>query len=140
MKPIQPIHCCLIDDDPEEIEIFKMALEDVKIPVNFTAYTNCSAAVQDLIKKDLNPDCVFLDLHLGVYSGKDCLSEIKKTKSIAHIPVVILSGSKIDQEVTEVKNLGAHEFILKPISVENLAHELNTYFSTHYNVNHAPDL
>ena len=135
MKIIKPIHCCLIDDDPEEIEIFKMALEDVGIPVNFTSYTNCSVAVQDLIKKEVNPDCVFLDLHLGVFSGKECLTEIKKTESIAHIPVVILSGSKIEHEVTEVKKLGAHEFILKPISVENLTQELNTYFSAHYNPN-----
>jgi len=138
MKTLKPINCCLIDDDPEEIEIFKMALEDVDVPVNFTSYTNCSAAVQDLIKKEVNPDCVFLDLHLGLFSGKECLSEIKKTESIAHIPVVILSGSKIEHEVNEVKKLGAHEFILKPISVENLTQELNMYFSAHYNLN--PDL
>ena len=135
MKNLKPIHCYLIDDDPEEIDIFKMALEDLELTVNLTSFTDCHKAVEHLLSDTPSPDCIFLDLHLGAVNGKECLSKIKNTDIISHIPVVILSGSNIQDEIAAVKQLGAHEFILKASTIEHLGNELYSYFSTHYNLN-----
>jgi len=127
------IHCFLIDDDPEEIDIFLYALEDLGFTVKCTPFTDCHEALRQLIRLDERPDCIFLDLYMGATSGKDCLKTIADTEIISQIPVVILSGSRNEPEMKELKKMGAQEFIVKSINIDGLKNQLYTYFTTHFN-------
>src|SRR5690242_15785808 len=113
MKNAQTIHCFLIDDDPEEIDIFRLALQDLDFTVKCTAFTDLNEALRNLIRLDEVPDCIFLDLYMGANSGKECLKTIVDTEIISQIPVVILSGSSNEPETEELKKMGAQEFIVK---------------------------
>lgn len=133
MKTAQTIHCFLIDDDPEEIEIFHLALEELDFSVKCSSHTNCHDALRMLIREDEIPDCIFLDLYMGPTSGKECLNTIISTEIISQIPVVILSGSSNEPKTDELKKLGAQEFIVKSNTIEGLAKQLNHYFKSHFN-------
>jgi CheY-like chemotaxis protein len=135
MKNTQTIHCFLIDDDPEEIDIFRLALGELDIDVKCTSFTSCQEALRTLIRQEVAPDCIFLDLYMGATSGKECLNIIVNTEIIAQIPTVILSGSRNEPEIAELKSLGAQEFIVKSLTISGLAEQLNQYFSTHFNLN-----
>jgi CheY-like chemotaxis protein len=135
MKTTQTIHCFLIDDDPEEIDIFHLALKELDITVKCTAFTDCNEALRNLIRHDDIPDCIFLDLYMGATSGKQCLKTIVDTEIIAQIPVVILSGSRNEPEIAELKKMGAQEFIVKCQTIEGLKDQLNIYFRTYFNLN-----
>lgn len=135
MKDTHAVHCFLIDDDPEEIDIFHLALQDLDFTVKCTAFTDCNEALRTLIRLEEVPDCIFLDLYMGAMNGKDCLKTIVDTEIIAQIPVVILSGSHNEPEKEELKKMGAQEFIVKSITIDALKDQLRTYFNAHFNLN-----
>lgn len=133
MKNTAPIHCFLIDDDPEEIDIFRLALEELDIPVKCTSFTDCREAIRALIRQEPQPDCIFVDLYMGATSGKECLNMIVTTEIISQIPTVILSGS-VSGEAEELKRLGAQQFIAKAHTIPELKLQLTNYFTTHFNL------
>lgn len=134
MKNTKAIHCFLIDDDPEEIDIFQLALAELDIDVKCTSFTDCQEALRALIRGEASPDCIFLDLYMGPTSGKECLNLIVTTEIISQIPTVILSGSKNEPLAEELKASGAQEFIVKSLTISDLAKQLSTYFSTHFDL------
>lgn len=134
MKITQTIHCFLIDDDPDEIDIFQLALEELDIKVKCTAFTDCNQALRALIRHEVIPDCIFLDLYMGATSGKECLTTIINTEIIAHVPTVMLSGSTSERMADELKAMGAQEFIVKSATITDLAEQLKNYFSTHFDL------
>ena len=134
MKNAQTIHCFLIDDDPEEIDIFNIALQDLDIPVKCNAYTNCSDALLALIREKVMPDCIFLDLYMGATDGKECLNKIINTEIIAQVPVVILSGSGSELQKEELKKLGAQEFMVKSTTIDGLKKQLMDYFTARFSL------
>lgn len=135
MKNTQTIHCFLIDDDPEEIDIFRLALEELDIDVKCSAFTDCQEALRALIRQEDVPDCIFLDLYMGATTGKECLTMIINTEIIAQVPTVMLSGSSNERMAAELKVLGAQEFIVKSATISGLAEQLRNYFSTHFDLN-----
>jgi len=135
MKSLQTIHCFLIDDDPEEIDIFQLALGELDIVVTCSAFTNCQEALRTLIRQELVPDCIFLDLYMGPTSGKECLNLIINTEIIAQVPTVILSGSINERMAEELKALGAKEFMVKSLTIAGLAEQLKKYFTTQFDLN-----
>ncbi len=134
MKHTQTIHCFLIDDDPEEIDIFHLALEELDIKVKCSAFTDCREALKALIGQEDIPDCIFLDLYMGATTGKECLTTIINTEIISQVPTVMLSGSTNERMAAELKTLGAQEFIVKSATISGLAWQLKQYFSTHFNL------
>lgn len=133
MKNTAPIHCFLIDDDPEEIDIFRLALEELDIPVKCTSFTDCREAILALIREEPQPDCIFIDLYMGATNGKECLNMIVTTEIISQIPTVILSGSR-NEEAEELKRMGAQQFIAKAHTIPELKLQLSNYFTTHFNL------
>src|SRR6476660_4286255 len=80
-----------IDDDADDHEIFYNALRKINDAINYNAVTNARKALAGLVAKELTPDVIFLDLNLPEMSGQQFLMEIKKSESLRHIPVIILS-------------------------------------------------
>jgi len=132
MKKTPTIHCFLVDDDPEEIEIFRLALEELDIRVTCSSFTNCREALKALIRQEVVPDCIFLDLYMGPMSGKECLNLMINTEIIAQVPTVMLSGSRNEPEIQELKKLGVQEFIVKSLTISGLSQQLKNYFTTHF--------
>ena len=60
------------------------------------------------------PDLVLLDLDLAGLDGRDVLSAMKSDPILRRMPVVILTTSDDDADVTSSYDLGANAFITKP--------------------------
>ncbi len=113
-----------IDDDEDDQEIFVTALGQVNNKVEYTAHDNPAEALQQLEKKQINPDLIFLDLNMPVMNGQQFLVELKKRTSLKHIPVIILSTSSHIPTINLMKELGAMDFITKPDDFEELIYKL----------------
>ena len=64
------------------------------------------------------PDLILLDLNLPQMHGQDVLHFIKSTEKLKHIPVVILSSSRAEQNVVKSYNLHANGYVVKPVNLE----------------------
>lgn len=71
------------------------------------------------------PELVLLDLNMPRVNGLEVLVFIKSQEFIRDIPVVMLTSSQNDREREKALNLGAEEFLTKPMSIDLMAVLLN---------------
>lgn len=66
----------------------------------------------DMIR-EWNPDIILLDIILPIMNGYDVLRAKKADPKIANIPVIIVTNSGDQNELSELSNLGVREFLVK---------------------------
>jgi PAS domain S-box-containing protein len=66
------------------------------------------------------PDLVLLDVHLPDIEGGIVLQRLKADEATADIPVVIVSADATDRQIRRLKELGADEYLTKPLDVVRL--------------------
>lgn len=123
------LFCLLIDDDPDDRDIFLMAIRDLGIPYDFDYASNGTKGIQKL-KSYTNklPDYIFLDLNMHHMNGKECLVEIKKIPPVSEIPVIIYSSTLNEDIIYETLQLGAFDHIQKPNDLNALGNYLKRIF------------
>ena len=114
-------HILLADDDKDDQLLFKEALEDLSLSTHLTTVPNGEQLMQMLNdeKKQL-PDILFLDLNMPRKNGFTCLSEIKRTEKLKHLPVIIFTTSYEPEIVNLLYKKGAQYYIRKPNDFEQL--------------------
>jgi CheY-like chemotaxis protein len=127
---IPNLKCLLIDDDKDDQEIFKLALQDINEQIVCLTADNGIEGLQ-LLQNDetLTPGYIFLDLNMPRMSGKDCLAALRNIPRLANTPVVIYSTSSDPRDVRETKELGATDYVVKQYSLASLKEILRRYFS-----------
>ena len=63
----------------------------------------------------VNPKLILLDLKMPKVSGIQVLEKVKSDPNLRSIPVVILTSSKEDPDVSKCYDLGANSYIVKPV-------------------------
>ena len=113
--------CFLIDDDPDDKEIFAWAIKEANLDIKLDTAENGRAAL-DLISNDpgFAPDYIFLDLNMPLMGGKQFLQEINKMQTFKDIAVIIYSTTIKESDKAEMSLIGASEFVIKPSAVDDL--------------------
>jgi CheY-like chemotaxis protein len=115
------IDLLLVDDDEDDRELFCLAIRDLDPSIRVSIAVNGEEALSMLsIDKHYKPDFIFLDLNLPRVTGKECLAQLKKVNHLRHIPVIIYTTSKLEEDKAETKKLGAAHFITKPSKLTEL--------------------
>ncbi|MFC2107148.1 response regulator [Bacteroidota bacterium] len=117
------IEILLVEDNPGDIKLTKVALEEFKILNKLNVVTDGVEALDYLFKRNkyLNaetPDLILLDLNLPKKDGREVLDEIKSDDVLKSIPVVILSTSENEDDVNNAYNRHANCYITKPIDLD----------------------
>lgn len=76
----------------------------------------------------LNPDLVLMDLVMPVMSGLEATRQIKVVKP--QIQVVILSALEDESLAVEAMDVGACEYLMKPVSIDTLKKVLLRFAGT----------
>jgi len=66
------------------------------------------------------PDLLVLDLKMPRMDGFDVLKWVRDENGIGELPVVVLSGSSLDEDKIRATGLGADEFLVKPAGIDEL--------------------
>lgn len=106
----------LIDDDEDDQEIFRTAVQDIAHSINCTTFFDASQALVKLGEMAVAPDVIFLDMNMPIMNGQQFLTLIKKNIELKNIPVIVFTTSSDPNTIRETKELGAHDFITKPAS------------------------
>jgi two-component system response regulator len=113
----------LIEDNPGDVELTQIALEDSKIAVHLSVVEDGVEAMAFLHKetkyaKMPTPDIILLDLNLPKKDGREVLAEIKADNLLRRIPVVVLTTSQAEEDVLKAYNLSANCYITKPVDFD----------------------
>lgn len=120
------INVLLVEDNPGDVELTHLALEESRLKVNLSVVDDGVAALDFLRKAGIYanaplPDLLLLDLNLPKKSGHEVLAVIKQDKNLRRIPVVILTTSRAEEDILKSYNLYANCYITKPGSFEQLS-------------------
>jgi CheY-like chemotaxis protein len=117
-------HILVIDDDPEDIEIFSEAINSFNQNIIITSTTDALLALENLKKTENLPDIIFLDLQMPRLTGKDFLEKLTEDSTLRNIPVVLLSGQSDALIKDTYQKIGARNYICKPNSYKELVEAL----------------
>ena len=80
------------------------------------------------------PGLIILDLNMPRKDGREALQEIKAHPEWRKIPVVVLTTSTAEPDVTRVYELGGNSFISKPVSFDSLVSLMKSVVNYWFNV------
>ena len=114
----------LIEDNPDEIFLTERAFAICDISENLLVLQNGQEVLdffysQENLKDAFSkrtPALILLDLNLPMISGLDVLRQIRANADTSMIPVILLTSSTDEHEISESYRLGVHEYIRKPTS------------------------
>ena len=66
------------------------------------------------------PGLILLDLNMPRKDGREVLKEIKSDPNLRQIPVVVLTTSKSEEDISGSYDLGANAFVNKPVTFDSL--------------------
>ena len=124
----QSVIILMADDDADDRMMTKDAFDEslVKNPLHFVEdgeelldYLYRRGKYQHLNGTAL-PGLILLDLNMPRKDGRQVLEEIKKDSTLSHIPVVVLTTSKQEEDILRTYQLGCSGFIAKPVRFEGL--------------------
>ncbi|MGQ0751354.1 MAG: putative bifunctional diguanylate cyclase/phosphodiesterase [Betaproteobacteria bacterium] len=107
----------MVDDEPITLDILQGFLEEAGY-CNFVLTSEPREAVS-LIASE-RPDVVMLDLMMPGVSGFDIMQTMRAEADLAHIPVIMLTSSTDAQTKLRALELGATDFLAKPVDSSEL--------------------
>lgn len=114
----------IVDDEKDIVELLEFNLETEGYKT-ITAFDG-----EEAIKKAITstPDLILLDIMLPKKDGLEVLRELRTSAVTRNIPVIFLTakGSEIDEVIG--LELGADDYIIKPISIRKLLARIKKVF------------
>lgn len=108
----------IVDDDTDDVEILADAF--TQSGVESVHYVNSAMQafmyLQSVDEKDNLPKLIVTDLYLPGITGADFLKDLKGMDKYKHIHVIVLSGTKTQEQIEEMKQMGAEDYLIKPSS------------------------
>lgn len=116
----------IVDDEPINVKVCQKYLNELgyKRCIGLTDSTRTIAVILEE-----RPDVVILDVMMPIVSGVDVLRLIRKHDELTHLPVLILTASSDRTTKLTVLNLGATDFLTKPIDPSEMAPRVRNVLS-----------
>ena len=115
----QPI--LIVDDSEDDFYAAQRALTKANLHNPIARAASGEAAIEHLRSKTTNrPGLILLDLNMPGIDGRKTLEIIKQDTALKTIPVVILTTSDDERDVTNCYALGANTYIQKPVDFDGL--------------------
>ena len=106
----------LVDDNPTSRKFFLRAIENLSIDLK--TYGNTDDAIEYL--KDNKPSLLFLNIIMPDKNGLTFLEELRKLPLHSDTRVIMITSKDYSQDRTVASDLGALDFIVKPMSMRSI--------------------
>jgi two-component system, response regulator len=122
-----PVEILLVEDNPDDVTLIMRALTKSRIVNHIEIVEDGAEALDFLFHRgkyadragQVLPRVVFLDLKLPKIDGLMVLKEIRANESTRKLPVVIVTSSKEDPDISRAYDLGANSYVVKPVDFES---------------------
>jgi two-component system response regulator len=133
------IEILLVEDNMDDAELTIRALKKNHVLNNLLHVKDGEEALDFIFcngkykerNGSIKPRVILLDLNMPKVNGVEVLQQIKANQETKEIPVVVLTSSKEDPDVSVCYKLGANSYIVKPVGFENFTEaiaELGMYW------------
>ena len=106
----------LVDDNPTSHKFFSRSMDNLSIDLK--TYGNTDDAMGYL--KDNKPSLLFLNIIMPDKNGLTFLEELRKLPLHNDTPVIMITSKDYSQDRTIASELGALDFIVKPMSMRSI--------------------
>jgi CheY-like chemotaxis protein len=125
-RPAMTILCA--EDDPDDRLLMQDALQEAPLGSRLLFMEDGEELMSYLHRRgpwadpasSPRPSLILLDLNMPRKDGREALREIKESPSLRTIPVVILTTSAAEADVTGSYGIGANSYIIKPVTFDGL--------------------
>ncbi len=107
----------VVDDDLAIIEMFSELLER---DGRFEVRTACTGFEAGTVTEQFSPDVMLLDFKLPDINGTAVCRTIRANPSYGHMKIIAVSGVADPDEVQELRDAGADDFIRKPFVISEV--------------------
>src|SRR4051812_33487191 len=114
----QPLDILLIEDDIDDVDLLKEALNDNQIHYEMKVIMEGDKVYHYLARIEKLPEIIVMDLNLPKTSGKEILLELKSTNTFKKIPIIFLTTSSSKKDIEYCTSFGISKFITKPATIE----------------------
>jgi CheY-like chemotaxis protein len=119
----------LVEDNYEHLNLTKYILRDNNVPGDVYVVRDGQEAIDYLYRRNQfadtasspRPSVVLLDLNLPRVDGKEVLKIIKSDSILKDIPVIVVSSSDREEDVSYASQMGAAAYISKSGGFEQLS-------------------
>lgn len=129
MKPARAsINLLIAEDDLEDRMLLQDALTESRL-ANELRFVSDGEELLEYLRHEgryasapaaPRPGLILLDLNMPKMDGREALRELKLDPNLRHIPVVVLTTSKAEEDIFRTYDLGVSSFITKPVSFQGL--------------------
>ena len=122
----EPLLVMLVEDNVDHAELVIRTLEEHQIANKVRHFLDGQSALDYLFQRgeyaapaeNTRPHMILLDLRLPRVDGIDVLKAIKEDDHLKSIPVVVLTTSEAEKDVTKAYYNHANSYLVKPVGFE----------------------
>lgn len=119
----RPMEILLVEDSLVAAKLTMGALRNGQVQHRMTWLTDGGEALNFVHQKGIyakapRPDLILLDLGLPGRDGRDVLAEIKADPELKKIPVVVLTASTSEEDLTAAQKLHVDGYMNKPVNMD----------------------
>ena len=138
-KNESPLKILLVEDNPAHAELVIRSFKGHEINSEIYHVMNGELALDYLYRrgeyadpeKSPQPHVILLDIRMPKVNGLDVLRELKASQELRHIPVIILTTSDAEQDVSKAYQNYVNSYLVKPVEFDKfmqLMEELGFYW------------
>ena len=130
------VHILLVEDNEGDIILTTEAFKDMELENKISVVRDGEEALRFLKKQGeyanaATPQLVLMDINLPGIDGKQLLEIIKKDEELKDIPVVMLTCSDKDADISDCYDKQVNWYITKPIDYDKYSkvmHEIEAFY------------
>ncbi|PWS33690.1 response regulator [Pedobacter paludis] len=110
----------VVDDDPDILEVFQLALESE----NYRVYPLLSPRYIFKTVREFNPDLIILDIMLNGMDGRAVFKELRSNPETESIPV-IMASARYDENYIVSQKYHPDDYLEKPFNIADMLQKVN---------------
>ncbi len=126
-KLLQPqiaaLRILVVDDDHHMRKVVRTILAAIGVKTVYEASDGATGL--EAVRKN-NPDLVIVDWEMPNIDGAQFVRMVRSpgTFPMPDVPIIMLSGHSDRWRIVEAARIGAHEYLLKPVSIQALLNRI----------------
>ena len=119
----------IVDDEPINIQVLinHLSLQNYTIIQASSGIEACT-----LIEQEAKPDLILLDVMMPRMTGYEVAQEIRKRFPVNELPILMLTAKNQTSDLVTGLNVGANDYLMKPISKNELLARVKTHLKLHH--------